>query len=71
MVLYGCPDGFCSKSMSKLFPLMEAVRSGGDLSNLLAGASKHSGAFTCPDGVVTFRLESIRMDGPERNINEQ
>jgi uncharacterized repeat protein (TIGR04076 family) len=27
---YGCPEGFCSKSMLKLFPLMEAVRSGGD-----------------------------------------
>ncbi|MGF7144551.1 putative repeat protein (TIGR04076 family) [Anaerotaenia torta] len=56
---YGCPAGFCSKSMAKLFPLMEAVRSGGDLSNLLAGASKHSGEFMCPDGVVGFRLEAL------------
>ncbi len=55
---YGCPDGFCSKSMAKLFLLMEAVRSGGDLSNLLVGATKHSGKFVCPDGVVTFKLES-------------
>jgi len=45
--------------MAKLFPLMEAIRSGGELSNLLAGASKHSGEFTCPDGVVTFKLEAI------------
>jgi uncharacterized repeat protein (TIGR04076 family) len=57
---YGCPGGFCSKSMAKLFPLMEAVRSGGALSNLLAGASKHTGEFICPDGVVTFRLEAIK-----------
>ena len=55
---YGCPGGFCSKSIAKLFPLMEAVRAGGDLSNLLYGASKHSGMFACPDGVVTFRLEA-------------
>lgn len=55
---YGCPGEFCSKSMAKLFPLMEAVRSGGSLLNLLAGASKHSGKFTCPDGVVTFLLEA-------------
>lgn len=55
---YGCPAGFCSKSMAKLFPLMEAVRSGGDLSRLLYKASKHSGRFTCPDGVVTFALEA-------------
>ncbi|HBN83742.1 MAG TPA: hypothetical protein DDZ89_07835 [Clostridiales bacterium] len=37
---YGCPisvegtGGFCSKSMAKLFPLMEAICAGGDLSNL-------------------------------------
>lgn len=59
---YGCPGGFCSKSMAKLFPLMEAVRSGGNLSNLLAGATKHRGKFTCPDGIVTFRLEAIRNE---------
>jgi len=29
---YGCPGGFFSKSMAKLFPLMEAVRAEGDLS---------------------------------------
>jgi hypothetical protein len=38
---------------------MEAVRSGGDLSNLLAGATKHSGEFYCPDGVVLFKLEAF------------
>ena len=31
---------------------------GGSLSNLLSGASKYSGKFTCPDGVVTFLLEA-------------
>jgi uncharacterized repeat protein (TIGR04076 family) len=56
---YGCPDGFCSKSMSKLFPLMEAIRADGDLSKLLTGASKHSGKFICSDGVVTFKLEAF------------
>ena len=56
---YGCPGGFCSKSMLVVFPLMEAVRSGGDLSNLLPGASQHSGEFICPNGVVTFRLEAV------------
>jgi uncharacterized repeat protein (TIGR04076 family) len=59
MCEYGCPNGFCSKSVAKLFPLMEAVRSGGDLSNLLAGASRHSGRFICPDGVVTFMPEAV------------
>ena len=59
---YGCPGGFCSKSMAKLFPLMEAVRAEGDLSNLLAGASKHCGKFTYPDSVVTFNLEAFRNE---------
>lgn len=31
---YGCPGEFCSKSMLKAFPIMEAARSGGDLRNL-------------------------------------
>jgi len=41
---------------------MEAVRAGGDLSNLLAGAARHSGKFTCPDGVVIFKLEAFRNE---------
>lgn len=62
---YGCPmpmnseGSFCSKSMSKLFLLLEAVRASGDLSNLMPGAEKHKCEFTCPDGVVKFRLEAI------------
>ena len=44
---YGCPvnkDGYgiCSKTMMLLYPLMEAVRSGGDLENL-GGDSKEKG----------------------------
>lgn len=65
---YGCPmsqnseNGFCSKSMFMLVPLLEAIRAGGDLSNLLTGASRHCGEFTCPDGVVIFRLEAINNE---------
>jgi len=54
--MYGNPDGFYLKSMLKMLPLMKAVRAEGDLSNLLSGAAKHSGLFTCPDSVVTFKL---------------
>lgn len=56
---YGCPDKFCSKSMLKLFPLMEAIRSGGDLRNL-GGRDKYIMEFDCPDGVVRFRLEALK-----------
>ena len=43
---YGCPVnregyGICSKTMMMLYPLMEAVRSGGDLENL-GGDGKYS-----------------------------
>lgn len=56
---YGCPEGFCSKSMAKLFPLQEAVRSGGDL-RLLGGSAPLAMEFTCPDGEVLFRMEAER-----------
>jgi hypothetical protein len=48
--------GFCSKSMSKLFPLLEAVRAGGDLSNLYQERKNNKCEFTCLNGVVRFRL---------------
>jgi uncharacterized repeat protein (TIGR04076 family) len=52
---YECPSGFCSKSMLKLFPVFEAVRSGGDLTNL-GGDGPAEMRVVCPDGVVMFRL---------------
>ena len=56
---YGCPEHFCQKCMLKVFPIMEAVRSGGDLRNL-GGDSPDVIHFCCPDGVVIFRLEAVR-----------
>ena len=57
---YGCPVneegcGICSKTMLTLFPLMEVVRSGGDLEKV-GGDSKYSKVVVCPDGCVMFRL---------------
>lgn len=57
---YGCPvnkdgQGICSKTMGVLFPLMEAVRSGGDLKNV-GGDGKYTKTVVCPDGCVIFRL---------------
>lgn len=57
---YGSPInsqgyGICSKTMMMLYPLMEAVRSGGDLENLV-GDGKYSKTVVCPDGCVIFRL---------------
>lgn len=57
---YGCPvnadgEGICSKTMTALFPLMEAVRSGGDLRNV-GGDDKYTKTVVCPDGCVIFRL---------------
>ena len=57
---YGCPvnaqgQGICSKVMMMMFPIMEAVRSGGDLKNV-GGDSKYSKVLMCPDGCVLFRL---------------
>ena len=57
---YGCPvnqngQGICSKTMMMLYPLMEAVRSGGDLT-YVGGDEKNAKTIVCPDGCVMFRL---------------
>jgi len=57
---YGCPQDFCSKSMMKVFPILEAVRSEGDLRNL-GGSGKHEMEIVCPDGIVKFRISARRI----------
>lgn len=72
---YDCPvnqqgRGFCQKSMLYLYPLLEAVRSGGDLRKI-GGFSPsgnviddpHVKEFVCPDGVVIFRLTAEKLGG--------
>ena len=64
---YGCPvnqDGYgiCSKTMMLLYPLMEAVRSRGDMRNV-GGSDKHVKDIVCPDGCVMFRLTARRIGG--------
>lgn len=61
---YGCPvneqgQGICSKLMMVLFPAMEAVRSGGDLTNV-GGSEKYVKDFVCPDGCVCFRMTATK-----------
>lgn len=46
--------------MTILFPLMEAVRSGGDLENV-GGEGKYSKFVVCPDGCVMFRLTAKEL----------
>ena len=41
--------------MMMLYPLMEAVRSGGDLT-YVGGDEKYAKTIVCPDGCVMFRL---------------
>ncbi len=41
--------------MMTLYPIMEAVRSGGDLENI-GGDSKYSQVIACPDGCVMYGL---------------
>ena len=57
---YGCPVnaqgyGICSKAMLQMFPIMEAVRSGGDLTRI-GGSGPYTKDIVCPDGNVIFRL---------------
>lgn len=62
---YGCPVnaqgyGICSKAMMMLFPVMEAVRSGGNLENI-GGTDKYSKDIVCPDGCVMFKLTAKKL----------
>lgn len=63
---YGCPvnisgQGICSKTMTVMFPIMEAIRSGGDLTNI-GGDSTYSKNIICPDGCVMFRMTARRLN---------
>ena len=61
-------NGICSKTMM-LYPLMEAVRSGGDLRNV-GGSSKYEKDIVCPDGCVTFRLTARRIGAENHFISK-
>ena len=63
---YGSPVneqglGICPKLMMVMFPVMEAVRSGGDLENI-GGSSKYVKDFVCPDGCVMFRMTAKKLE---------
>ena len=53
----------CSKTMMMLYPLMEAVRSGGDLESL-GGDGKYTKTIVCPDGCVMFKLTAKPLGNP-------
>lgn len=63
---YGCPvnadgEGICSKVMTVLFPIMEAVRSGGNL-EYIGGTSMYTKEIVCPDGCVVFRVTANKLN---------
>lgn len=63
---YGCPAnsngcGICSKTMMMLFPIMEAVRSGGDLQNI-GGSGKYVKDIVCPMGVFCSGLRQQKQE---------
>lgn len=62
---YGCPvntdgQGICPKVMMIMYPIMEAIRSGGDLENI-GGTGKYTKDIVCPDGCVIFRLAAKKL----------
>lgn len=62
----GCPvntdgQGICSKVMMLLFPVMEAVRSGGNL-EYIGGSDKFSKDVVYPDGCVLSRLTAKKTE---------
>jgi TIGR04076 family protein len=62
---YGCPvnsdgQGICSKVMMIMFPVMEAIRSGGDL-EYIGGTSQYCKEIVCPDGCIIFKLTAKNL----------
>lgn len=56
---YETPADFCPTSYIKIFPSMEAIRCNGDLRKL-GGSKPTEIEFSCPDGVVKFKLIGTR-----------
>ena len=50
---------FAPKMM--MFPIMEAVRSGGNLENI-GGDSKYTKEVVCPDGCVLFKMKAKKLN---------
>lgn len=44
-----------------MFPIMEAIRSGGNLENI-GGSSKYTKEIVCPDGCVIFKLTASPLN---------
>ena len=59
----------CPKVMLMLYPLNEAVRSGGDLRNA-GGSDMYVKDIVCPDGCVMFRLAAKRLSGKNPFISK-
>ncbi len=57
----------CPKVMLMLYPLSEAVRSGGDLRNA-GGSGMYARDIVCPDGCVMFRLTAKRLSGKKMRL---
>lgn len=59
----------CPKVILMLYPLNEAVRSGGDLRNT-GGSDMYVKDIVCPDGCVMFRLAAKRLSGKNPFISK-
>lgn len=46
--------------MMIMFPIMEAVRSGGDLDKI-GGSNKYTKEIVCPDGCVVFKMTAKEL----------
>ncbi len=57
---WNTPAGLCPKSILVMFPLTTAIESGGDMRER-GGESRNSIRFTCPDGVIEYRLTANRV----------
>lgn len=61
---YGCPGGFCPRTMTELYTWCEVVRCGGDFT-YRGCTSKYEMMFACPCSVLEFSLVAVPINRNE------
>ncbi|MBU7013376.1 MAG: TIGR04076 family protein [Theionarchaea archaeon] len=52
---WNTPKGICGESFAGMYPILFALRTGGDM-QMLGSPNRNSRVYTCPSRVVKFRI---------------
>lgn len=57
---YGTPDGLCGELYHRLFPMLEVLRAGGDVSAFEPTGRQDEVLMWCPSRVVRLKVRACR-----------